>query len=391
MNARLFFHSLPFCFGIFLASAAALSGQTAQPSDFLGFWQMQEPAGDQCVVNIKLGRRASCFYIGSASSDLMKGRWAIEGDRLIITWSTGSRDVFKKWGEGTLERQAYHRDQALTDAPAYETRAVRLDPRLPGSLTTDRDPADQQVSTPAPTADSESPAVPMRNPYIGYWEVEQSPGMFFGLIGDASDRFFLFLDRDGHASVTLRKGFNNTTLRGTWEFVDGEARITWPNQRKDALVKAPKGGFRLHSFGKRDQFTDRPNEKREARLMNANEAAHYFNSADVRLLTMTDIRGLWAPVDPNLAEQNLVNILGWGNAQLQTPETGEIITRGTWKLFNDHVVVTWDDGSTDVLRNNLRFWQQERYAPGESTTARPLQNIRVTKISGDGVGPNSEF
>lgn len=375
----------------FLSAQSLLPAQNSvDPGPFYGFWQMQEPAGDQCVVNIKRGGRASCFYIGSASSEVTKGRWAIEGDSLTISWENGHRDVFKAWGDGTLQRQAFLKGESSPGQPTYETRAMRIDPRMPGSLTVDSAPGDR-ADTPAPsrrlpTTDAGEPAAPMRNPYIGYWMVEQSPGMFFGLIGDSTDRFYLFLDRNGRASVALRSWDDGNTVRGRWEFVDGEARITWPSGRKDALVKDPKGGFRLRSFGRKDTFADKPNERREARQSTPTEAAQYFNSGDVRLLTMTDIRGVWAPGDPAVEDQRLVHIMGWGNAQLKSPETGEPVMRGTWKLFNDHVVVTWDDGSKDVLRSNMVYWVRDHFPIGEAVTGAPAYSTHMVKVAEDAQG-----
>lgn len=372
-----------------LGMIAPLAAQSPGGSNtFYGSWQMQEPAGDQCVMIIKRGNRASSFYIGSASSNVIKGTWEIAGDTLIVTWESGYRDVLKPWSDGTLERKAFGPEQSLNGKPNYETRAVRLDKRVLGSLAVERDPADRAPTEPAGEATSaagfEQPKVPMRNPYIGYWAVEQSPGLFFGLIGDSAERFFLFLDRNGQASVALRDWGGDNTLSGHWQLVDGEARITWPSGHKDALVKEPNGTFRLRSYRRKDTFAKKPNETREARQTTPTEAAQYFNSGDVRLLTMTDIRGLWAPTDPNQQDQHRVHILGWGNAQLEQPQSGEVITRGTWRLFNDHVVVTWQDGTTDVLRNNLRFWVRDRFPAGEPVTGTPVESYQVTRVEGSG-------
>jgi hypothetical protein len=364
------------------------------PGPFYGFWQLQEPAGDQCVVNIKRGGRASSFFIGSASSKLTRGEWEIEGDRLVLTWESGYRDVFRNWGDGTLDRKAYRPDQSLDGPAAYETRAVRIDPRLPGSLVIPGERPDSSApgSPSAPreptvtTGSGAAPSVPMRNPFIGYWMVEQSPGRLFGLLGSAEDRFYLFLDRNGHASVALRNWDGNNAERGRWEFVNGRAQITWPTGRKDALMKEPNGTFRLLSFRRRDDFSARPDERREARQSTATEAAQYFNSGDVRLLTMTDIRGVWAPADPTFDDQRRIHIQGWGNARMETEDSGEVLKRGTWKLFNDHVVVTWEDGARDVLRNNLVFWTQERFGIGEPISGTPAHSVRVTKVSSGGLG-----
>jgi len=377
---------------VFLLGLAALTPlpahaqTTTDPGLFYGFWKMQEPAGDECVVNVKRGGRASCFFIGSGSSEVTKGEWEIDGERLVITWETGYRDAFTRWGQGTLERKAYQPDQSLATAPAYTTRAVRLDPRTPGSLTVDSSSSDRTPSPPSFSNSTEpaasTPSAPMRNPFIGYWAVEQSPGLFFGLIGDGSERFYLFLDRNGQASVALREWGGDNTLRGRWEVSGGRAEITWPSGRKDALTKDDNGTFRLLTYGRKDSFADRPDERREARRCEPSEASQYFNSGDVRLLTMTDIRGIWVPRDPAIEDQRRIHILGWGNAQLES-STGTIITRGNWKLYNDHVVVSWNDGATDVMRSNLMFWIVDRFAVGEAITGTPTNSFRIDRLSGE--------
>ncbi len=381
-----------------LASLGVSGLSASSPSEFYGFWQSQEPAGDEVVINIKRAGRASAFWIGSGSNDLMKGRWELEGERLIISWESGYRDVLTLWDEGTSKREAYGPNGSLSGGPSYETRARRVDPRLPGSLAVDSGPPsdaptadsssapDESASAVEPeAADRSAPEIPMRNPYVGYWMVEQSPGMLFGLMSSASDHFYIFLDRDGRASVALRRWGADNALRGSWELVDGEARITWPSGHKDVLVRTKDGEVRLRSLGRKDDFGDRGGEVRAAQRSNATEAAQYFNSGDVRLLTMTDIRGIWAAADPNADHQDKVHILGWGQAELRS-DGGELRQRGSWKLFNDHVVVSWNDGSKDVLRNNLRYWQRERLAPGMSVGGSPVFTQRVIKIAGEKTG-----
>ncbi len=383
--------ALPFCLAFFSVFWVAKAGaETKDPGPFYGFWEMPEPAGDHCVVNVKRGGRVSCFWIGSAVSRVMKGEWRRTGDELTVTWETGHQDVFTRIGDNALNRDSYLPGQApKVDNPAFQARAVKVDPRLPGSLTvagttppasSADTAAESPLESPPPAA---TPTIPLRNPYVGYWEVEQNPGGFFGIGGSGMDRFYLQLGRNGRASVALRRWSGSNTAHGDWEIVNGEARITWPSGLKDALVEEDDGSFRLLSYSIKRDFGDRPDNRRQARSAPPNTAAQYFNAGDVRLLTMTDIRGTWAPVDPQLitAEPWIV-VEGWGNAALRSP-AGNVLKRGNWKLFNDRFVVTWEDGSKDLLRNDLQRWTRDQFPPGEPVTGTPSSSYTVNKMRED--------
>ncbi len=72
-----------------------------------------------------------------------------------------------------------------------------------------------------PTAVSSPLAAPGRNHFVGKWEVGDGAG----------STFYITLDADG----TARKSLGAT--HGTWELVDGEARISWDDGWHDAIRK----------------------------------------------------------------------------------------------------------------------------------------------------------
>ena len=377
-----------------LGAASPALAQSRDPGSFYGFWQMQEPAGDQCVVNVKRGGRVSCFWTGSASSEVVKGRWTKEADQLIIAWESGYHDILTPIGDGALNRQAFQPGQDLDGPPAYETRAVRMDSRIPGSLTVDSSsPKEEEAPKPGgPVIDNRSSltqtrppetSVPARNPFVGYWKVAQNSGGVFGIGGGSNEHFYLFLKRNGQATVSLRSWDGNKTDIGTWELVDGAAQITWPSGQKDALVARDGEEYQLLSFNRKRTFEDRPESRSKARSVSATEAAQYFNAADIRMLTMTNIRGVWAVADPSKRNGASIVIEGWGNAVRHGPGENGKTDRGTWKLFNDHVIMTWEDGSKDVLRNDFRYWMRESFAPGMPITVTPSQTQIVVRVSTD--------
>lgn len=359
----------------------------ASPATFYGFWETQEEIGDKCILNIKRGGRASCFYAGSASTKITKGRWELIDDRLVITWETGYRDALSVDTASALKREVYNVGSELNHSPDYVAQAYRVDSRIPGSLTRSSPVAAEEAEEkqPAPFALAppvtkdpamQAPGGAMRNPFVGYWEVEQSPGGFFGLMTANADRFYLFLDRNGQASVSLRKTKSKDDTKGIWEYTGGSARITWPSGRKDILKKEPNG-FQLTSLRKRDDFDDKPESTREARQITAAEAARFFNAGDVRRITMTDLVGLWVAADPQSENIEVIRILGWGNAELLVD--GRVEKSGKWKILNDRSLITWADGTRDVLRDEFRWWTRSSYSPNQDVGTAPLERFIVVK------------
>jgi|TARA_B110000438_G_scaffold301669_1_gene357153 hypothetical protein len=376
------------CFFLFL-SFCFISPLTygANPSDFYGFWETQEEIGDKCVFNIKRGGRVSCFFVGSASTEITQGTWEVVDSRLVITWESGHRDALSVDNRSTLKREAYNPDSDINGAPDYIAQTYRINSRVPGSLTrSDAEIAEEnEGKAPSPFSiagpSSKDPAMKapggaMRNPFVGYWEVEQSPGLFFGLMADNADRFYIFLDRNGQASVSLRKTKSKNDTTGIWSYTDGVAQVTWPSGRKDILQKRPKG-FELGSLGRKDDFENKPESRRQARQVNAAEAARYFGAGDIRRTTMTTLRGLWKSIDPDFSDQGAVRILSWGHAELVSE--GVVKKTGKWEILSDHSLIVWDDGSRDILRDEFRRWTRATYSPGTDLAGPPAERFIVVK------------
>lgn len=355
------------------------------PNRFYGFWETQEEIGDKCVLNIKRGGRVSCFFVGSASNEITQGKWEFLGNRLVITWESGHRDALSADTRSTLKREAYNPDSNISGAPDYVAQAYRINSRVPGSLTSAVDEDDEEEEKPNPftiTGPSskdptmKAPGGAMRNPFVGYWMVEQSPGLFFGLMADTADRFYLFLDRNGQASVSLRKTKSKDDTVGIWSHTDGAAQITWPSGRKDVLERTDSG-FKLASLGRKDTFEDKPESRREALQANAAEAARFFNAGDIRRITMTTLLGIWSSVDSKYNNQGIIRILGWGHAELLS--NGIVVKVGKWEIFSEHSLITWSDGSSDILRDEFRRWTRATYPVGSDLTGAPEERFVVVK------------
>lgn len=355
--------------------------ETMDPGEFYGFWEFQEPAGDKAVVIIKRGGRLSCFWAGSSSRAIQKGSWERTDSELTARWETGHVDVFRKLGENAIERSSYDPDMSLLDEPTLVIRGVRVDSRIPGSLTVQSEGEREALPEDAPDPQA-APAIPMRNAYIGYWKIEQSTGIF-GIGGSSNPEFYLRLSRSGDATVSLRDWEGDQAVQGKWR-IDGEQVIvTWPNDRRDVLRPRTGGGYVLESYRPKDALSRKPRSSAKAEKIVASEAERFFQAGDIKRLTVVDIRGTWTPVEPT-GRKEYISIEGWGNAYRFPSMSGRMGTDpGKWRLLNDRVIITWVDGSKDVIRIAFPDLLQESFGPNEPITGSPNRTIRVDRTSED--------
>jgi hypothetical protein len=107
----------------------------------------------------------------------------------------------------------------------------------------------------ASSASADSFRVPSRPRFIGKWECGDGQG----------NNFYITLNEDGTAYRSIG-GVN-----GRWEFVDGEARVTWDDGRKDAIRKSGSQYFKF-AYGEGKSFTDDPDNVAHARNLEAGPA-----------------------------------------------------------------------------------------------------------------------
>jgi hypothetical protein len=104
------------------------------------------------------------------------------------------------------------------------------------------------AGTSAASADSFNSRVPSRGRFIGKWECGDGRG----------NDFYITLDEDGTAYRSIGD------VHGHWEYVDGEARITWNDGRQDAIRKYGSQ-FLKFAYGPGKSFTDDPDNVAHAR------------------------------------------------------------------------------------------------------------------------------
>jgi hypothetical protein len=93
---------------------------------------------------------------------------------------------------------------------------------------------------------------PSRNRFLGNWVVGDGTG----------NDFEIKLNEDGSAYRSLGG------VRGTWVYVDGEARVTWNDGNKDCIRKVGTI-YRKFAYSARKSFTSDPDNEANARNTSA--------------------------------------------------------------------------------------------------------------------------
>ena len=104
------------------------------------------------------------------------------------------------------------------------------------------------AGTSAASADSFDSRVPSRGRFVGKWECGDGQG----------NDFYITLDENGTAYRSIGD------VHGRWEYVDGEARVTWNDGSHDAIRKYGSQ-FLKFAYGPRKSFTDDPDNVAHAR------------------------------------------------------------------------------------------------------------------------------
>jgi hypothetical protein len=109
-------------------------------------------------------------------------------------------------------------------------------------------PASAQVAEgPAPS----NPQAPPRGHYVGRWECGDGNG----------GTFYIDLKESGEAWRSIGN------VRGHWEYVNGEAHVTWDDGAQDAIRKAGLH-YQKSAYEAGKSFSDHPSNVTNARLTN---------------------------------------------------------------------------------------------------------------------------
>jgi len=95
---------------------------------------------------------------------------------------------------------------------------------------------------------ADSYRVPSRGRFIGKWECGDGSG----------NNFYITLNEDGTAHRSIGD------VNGRWDYVDGEAHVTWDDGSHDAIRKSGPQYFKF-AYGAGKSFTDDPDNVAHAR------------------------------------------------------------------------------------------------------------------------------
>jgi hypothetical protein len=104
----------------------------------------------------------------------------------------------------------------------------------------------------ASTASTDSYRVPSRGRFIGKWECGDGHGK----------NFYITLNENGTAHRSIGD------VNGRWEYVDGEAHVTWEDGRQDAIRKSGSQYFKF-AYDEGKSFNDDPDNVAHARNIEA--------------------------------------------------------------------------------------------------------------------------
>ena len=100
-------------------------------------------------------------------------------------------------------------------------------------------------------SDDQDSGGPPRGHYVGRWECGDGTG----------SNFYIELKEGGEAWRSIGH------VRGHWEYLGGEARVTWDDGRKDAIRKVGTH-YEKSAYERGKSFSDRPDNVTNARLTN---------------------------------------------------------------------------------------------------------------------------
>ena len=336
--------------------------------DFIGYWYVTEPTGDTFYIILKAQGRASGFYSGEGSNQIIKGAYAMQGNRLVITWPNGYRDVFTEV-EGEVLKYSYPPESTLEDDVAPPLRANRINRNTVGDLAIEEPTAPLKTYI-ATASEAVSPML-FRNEFLGFWEITDT----------RRDTFFLYLKRGGKASIASRDRKRAPESEdGYWSLAADEARISWDSGLKD-LIRKHADGYLYLAFDDEGTFRDQPEFSSPAVRVDAARAQGLFGSADGLGLTMDTVLGYWQ-IKSAGRKSAYVEINRWGRAKRIVYEKRKQIKEeeGRWELLKNGVALTWPEGQQNVIRMGAEGLEMASFASGNLLTAIPTRTESVDKV-----------
>ncbi len=348
-------------------AAPGKTGAGGAPPDaelFKGYWTVKEEAGDTCFIVVKPKGKASCFWSARGADRILKGGWWLAGDRLVLHWENGYRDVLEKNGK-VMMRLTYPPGTSIHNPPAHKIHAKRMDEQMAGIYAVDT-PAEHAENRREDMANGKKQ--PLRGEFIGFWKIARPDKPFYLKIG-----------RGGQALAALRgERAPRNAREGQWARQGKDVIITWPGGNKDVLRKNAKG-YTLLAYDKIERNAP-PGARRELlREMEAiktpgGEARSLFGSGNIRFFTPGHFLGLWVASKED-GSYFFIKFERYGEAvRIEKNEDMEIReTFGRWKILHEGAAVTWKDGAGYLVRLTDAGFVLSIFPPGVPATGVPVR------------------
>ena len=351
-----------------IALAALLFGQEdenpteiKEEKDWVGWWVIYQPDGDTLYINVKTQNRTSSFFSGEGSNRVEKGEWKYEGNRIVLNWEGGFKDVLAS-NSGQYLYYTFPPAATPDISGSGGLLARRLQKERIGSLQI---PEGVDLSE---TFAREKGMPPDRSEYIGFW-TEQSSG------GGTS---YLYLKRGGKATRAIPGRRDTDIESGNWMIEGENAYIVWNDGSRDFIGKNNDGYTLRGSVGSGREYDTRL-EKTEA-----SSAREHFNISFGPAATTEDFLGYWAMKDQN-GDPYYIEVGHWSQATryIETENSGIIKETGRWTMLSNGVHITWEDGTQDTLRITPQGIKLSSFAPDASITGIPLSEIPADLTSNE--------
>lgn len=336
-------------------------------NDLIGFWAFKDNTGDTFYLIIKKSGRASSFWSGHASNKIEEGEWVTEGNKIIITWPTGFRDVFMKTGDEFF-KEAYLPDTPLNLKPESTLRANRVSRNLVGSLVVEQPLGASDLS------DNNQKGVdallPFRSQYIGFWEV----------IINKNDIFYLFLKRGGGTEYANPSRREVEKKKGIWIEKNNKAIITWEDDTEGKILHS-EDGYTYSGVEKGGIFGTNPINISHAKRITAEKAQDFFTFGKPRLAGGESFLGHWEVGDKN-SYRYFILIETWGKCTRikYNLDEGLLKVNGRWTLIKDGLHITFNDGYKDTIRLTEKGIEKATFLPESAVTGIPLSISSAKKV-----------
>ncbi len=337
------------------------------PNDLIGFWAFKDNTGDTFYLIVKKVGRASSFWSGEASNKIEKGEWVTDGNRIIITWPTGFRDVFARTGEDFF-KEAYLPGAPLDINPKSTLRAKRVSRNLVGSLVVDTPQGDSDITDNNQLLVDTS--FPSRSQYIGFWEININK----------NDNFYLFLKRGGSVEYANPSKREVEKKKGVWNENSEGAIITWEDNTGGKILQSAEG-FTYEGIEKGGIFGTNPINITFAKRITAEKAQDFFTFGKPRLTSGESFLGHWEVGDEN-AYRYFILIETWGKCTRikYNFDEGLLKVNGRWTLIKDGLQITFNDGYKDTIRLTDKGIEKATFSPESLITGIPLSISSAKKV-----------